>query len=93
MPTDAHKTNKDPEIFFKNVQEADQKQWIMTAACLKSHYGLIRMHAYTLVGVVDLKKDGVSHQKLVKLRNPWGQEMYEGPWKDDDELWTADFKK
>jgi hypothetical protein len=26
------------------------------------------------------------------MRNPWGKEMYSGPWRDDDSLWTDDFK-
>lgn len=41
-------------------------------------------HAYTVIGVMTLS-NGV---KLVKVRNPWGSEYYEGPWGDDSDLWT-----
>lgn len=61
----------------------------MTAACMHKHAGLVTGHAYTIVGVVELK----GGPKLVKLRNPWGKEMYKGAWRDDDPKWTDDFKK
>ena len=38
---------------------------------------LVGGHAYTVLGVMD----GVSGiPKLIKLRNPWGKQQYNGPW-------------
>lgn len=30
---------------------------------------------------------------LAKVRNPWNQEMYTGPWRDDDPNWTESRKR
>jgi len=40
--------------------------------------GLQYSHAYTLIDLVVLS-DGT---KLVKMRNPYGKEQYEGEWSD-----------
>ncbi len=38
-------------------------------------FGLISNHQYTLMGAVALRdKDGKIVHRLLKLRNPWGQE-------------------
>ena len=34
-------------------------------------------HAYTVLGVAD---DISGLPKLIKLRNPWGMQRYNGPW-------------
>ena len=61
----------------------------MTAACVMPGYGLVTGHAYTVQGVVELS-NGV---RLVKLRNPWGAELYTGPWFDGDPRWTDEHKQ
>ena len=38
---------------------------------------LVGGHAYTVLGVMD--GDSVL-PKLIKLRNPWGEQQYNGPW-------------
>ena len=30
--------------------------------------------------------------RLLKIRNPWGAELYHGHWSDDSELWTDDLR-
>jgi len=42
-------------------------------------FGLPGAHAYTLMGTATLS-DGT---KLLKMRNPWGSEVYTGPYSDD----------
>lgn len=61
----------------------------MTAACMKELFDLHSGHAYTLVGAIELSNG----QKLVKMRNPWGSEHYDGPWNDSDPAWTTELKK
>lgn len=46
--------NQNDELFWQIVSEADQNRWVMTAACMKEAYGLVTMHAYTILGVLDL---------------------------------------
>ena len=41
-------------------------------------YGLVGCHAYTLLGVMDDESSG--NPQLIKLRNPWGEQNYTGPW-------------
>lgn len=65
----------------------------MTAACVEKNFGLISHHAYTILGVVELKAGDEVLHRLFKMRNPWGEEHYEGPWHDKDERWTEEFKK
>ena len=50
----------------------------------ENDYGLVGSHAYTLLGAADLKEGNKTVHKLIKVRNPWGHEMYTGPWRDDD---------
>lgn len=54
--------------------------------------GLVALHAYTLVGAVIVKYDGVE-ERLVKIRNPWGNTEWNGKWSDKSEVWTNDLKK
>lgn len=68
----------------------------MTAGCCHSGrapHGLVSGHAYTLLDVKDIYKDGAKYTTLAKLRNPWASERYDGPWSDNDHRWTDDFRK
>lgn len=65
----------------------------MTAACMHDHFDLVTSHAYTILGTQELKAGDVVLHRLIKMRNPWGKEKYTGPWHDDDERWTEEFKK
>jgi hypothetical protein len=53
-----------------------------------SEYGIAKAHQYTTIGT-----DTYNGEQLVKMRNPWGTEVYTGPWSDKDTArWTADAK-
>ena len=65
----------------------------MTAACIHDEFDLVTSHAYTILGVQELKAGETVLHRLVKMRNPWGTERFSGPWNDDDERWTDEFKK
>lgn len=45
--------------------------------------GIAYRHAYTIVAAAELE-DGT---KLLRVRNPWGSEMYHGPFSDDSDTW------
>ena len=53
--------------------------------------GLVQGHAYTLLQVVQLT--GKSNERLVRLRNPWGNTEWFGEWSDSSKKWTTDFRK
>jgi hypothetical protein len=50
--------------------------------------GLIQKHAYGILKVVEYKGN-----KLLKLRNPWGNFEWRGDWCDSDKNWTLEMKK
>ena len=45
----------------------------------QSGVGLAQKHAYTVLSAHEV--NGV---KLLRIRNPWGTEQYQGPYSDDD---------
>eukprot|EP00455_Lapot_gusevi_P015017 TRINITY_DN17575_c0_g1_i1.p1 TRINITY_DN17575_c0_g1~~TRINITY_DN17575_c0_g1_i1.p1 ORF type:complete len:330 (-),score=56.75 TRINITY_DN17575_c0_g1_i1:53-1042(-) len=52
-----------------------------------SPVGIVQGHAYSLLDVQEV--DG---NKLVKLRNPWGNFEWKGAWSDGDAKWTERIK-
>ena len=58
-----------------------------------SMYNLPGSHAYTVMGVYSLKDpSGNVVQRLYRVRNPWGTDVYNGPWSDESSQWTAAYK-
>jgi hypothetical protein len=53
--------------------------------------GLVDGHAYSLMAakVIRLEK---GTERIVKIRNPWGQKEWEGDWADNSEKWTEQTK-
>ncbi|XP_047193781.1 calpain-3 isoform X1 [Scophthalmus maximus] len=53
--------------------------------------GLVKGHAYSVTAVEECKpsqhKD--SKVRLVRLRNPWGQVEWNGPWSDNSKEWAT----
>lgn len=49
--------------------------------------GLVCGHAYSLLQIDEVELEDGSHQRLVKIRNPWAQTEWEGPWGDGTEEW------
>lgn len=50
--------------------------------------GLAEMHAYTVMGTLTLSNG----TRLVKIRNPWGEEGFTGRYSDSSRLWDATSK-
>lgn len=61
-----------------------------TAGCCRNggKYDLVSGHAYSFLDVQELKKGGKVVHKIVKVRNPWNHERYNGPWRDSDPEWN-----
>lgn len=89
MPAVGYRTSEQTDSEIWNiVNGADQKKWVMTAACHYQYDSLVTGHAYTMLGSVTV--DGT---KLLKMRNPWGKEKYAGAWSDNDSRWTSSAKQ
>ena len=46
---------------------------------LTDDIGLVNCHAYPIIGTTVLQRNGI---RLLKLRNPWNKEHYEGLYSD-----------
>ena len=103
-------TNLDPSTIngvaanaWAILTAANASSYIMTAGtpgygCDADDNDLIHLpcdHAYTLLGVYNITgTNGTVTNRLVQLRNPWGQDAgYNGTWNDaDTKSWTAAHK-
>ena len=88
--------NSNPDNAWKIIKEADAKDYIITCATgagsdkTQNVYGLANGHAYTLIGVNEIKdSSGNVLYQLYKIRNPWGGDgEYKGKFRDADPIWT-----
>ncbi|KAL8736713.1 MAG: hypothetical protein Q9166_000079 [cf. Caloplaca sp. 2 TL-2023] len=48
--------------------------------------GVIRMHAYSVQDAKEIKGE-----RLLRIRNPWGDTEWQGPWSDGSEQWTPEW--
>uniref|UniRef100_A0A8C5GJF6 Calpain-3 n=1 Tax=Gouania willdenowi TaxID=441366 RepID=A0A8C5GJF6_GOUWI len=49
--------------------------------------GLVKGHAYSVTAVEEPSQQKDSKVRLVRLRNPWGQVEWNGPWSDNSKEW------
>jgi len=102
-----------PEDHWKNLREADAKEYIMACGSddinqtgndnLDKTIGLAGNHAYSLIGVYEIdagsrrvlgpnEPSSPANDKILKLRNPWGQGEWKGEWSDNSSKWTPQLK-
>ena len=87
------------EELWKKMEEALEKKYVMTAGTFGGdvdidleEVGLYNGHAYTLIKIYKVKtKKG--EEKLLKLKNPWGNCEFTGEWSDYSKKWTPEIKK
>jgi calpain len=87
---------KRPKRFFNLMMKATERQSLMCCSIeakkgeieAKASNGLIKGHAYTITGVEKVAH-GMSTLKLVRIRNPWGNEKeWTGAYSDDSPEWA-----
>ena len=87
------------EEIWKKCEENAKKGYVMTAGTSGDvtnldleDVGLSPGHAYTFLNVYTVNT-GNGTERVVKLRNPWGNGEYNGPWSDSSKKWTESTKK
>ena len=76
----------------------DNDRDIITAASRPPNFdadfdyqGVSCCHAYTVISAHVVHRNNHSEQvRVLKVRNPWGAELYQGPWSDNWDGWTEE---
>eukprot|EP00062_Callorhinchus_milii_P024207 gi/632983877/ref/XP_007908864.1/ PREDICTED: calpain-3 isoform X8 [Callorhinchus milii] len=86
-----------PRELFKIMRKANQRGSLMGCSIegyvpvlfeTRTASGLVKGHAYSVTGLeeVTYKNQKI---KIVRLRNPWGQVEWTGPWSDSSREWAG----
>ena len=85
----------DKDNLWKKMLDSKNKGYVMTAGTSADVYnlpieekGLAPGHAYTIIDLLE-----INGEKVLRLRNPWGNGEYTGDWSDSSKKWTAELKK
>ena len=92
-------SNNNKEEIWKICENAVGKGYVMTAGTSGDvsnlnleEVGLSPAHAYSFLNIYKVETDdGI--ERVVKLRNPWGNGEYNGSWSDSSKKWTPSTKK
>ena len=89
---------KKKDEIWKKMEKAIKKNYVMTAGTASddneeiNKVGLSPSHAYSLMNIYNVKTSS-GMEKLVKLRNPWGNNEFSGDWSHISKKWTPKLKK
>jgi hypothetical protein len=74
---------------WEKLVEFLQQNWIVGASSKKqdSHHGIVSKHAYAILGAAI-----VNQEKILRLRNPWGDAEWMGRWGEACAQWTPDLR-
>ena len=55
--------------------------------------GLEYGHAYTIINIYTVEINPGEIERLVKIKNPWGNSEFNGDWSDNSQKWTPELKE
>ncbi|TRY81351.1 hypothetical protein DNTS_009686 [Danionella cerebrum] len=98
--TEFYEMKEAPKELYKIMQKALERGSLMGCSIdslvparfeTRTTTGLVKGHAYSVTAVEECKQQKENQVRLVRLRNPWGQVEWNGPW--SDKMSFEDFKK
>ncbi|XP_061105535.1 calpain-3 [Conger conger] len=98
--TEFYEMKEAPKELYKIMQKALERGSLMGCSIdslvparfeTRTVTGLVKGHAYSVTAVDECKQSQSKETKvrLVRLRNPWGQVEWNGPWSDNSKEWTS----
>ncbi|KAL6111120.1 capn9 [Pungitius sinensis] len=91
-----YETKNSPENLFSIMKKALDRGSMMGCSIditssaeseAKTTTGLVKGHAYSITGLEEVNVRGKTVQ-LIRVRNPWGQVEWNGPWSDESREWN-----
>ncbi|KAM4695301.1 calpain-9 [Discoglossus pictus] len=93
---EAYETKSAPANFFEIMDKALKRGSMLGCSIditssaeteAKTPQGLVKGHAYSITGLDVVNYRGQKVQ-LIRVRNPWGQVEWNGPWSDNSSEWN-----
>ena len=80
------------ETLWNKLIDGEKKGFVMTAGTSAKDdvedVGLSQGHAFTVLGIHEIKGE-----RVIRLRNPWGEGEFNGDWSDFSSKWTEELKQ
>ena len=80
------------DTLWNKLVDGAKKGFVMTAGTSGNDdvedVGLSPGHAFTVLGIHEIKGE-----KVIRLRNPWGEGEFNGDWSDFSSKWTEELKQ
>ncbi|KAL1005968.1 hypothetical protein UPYG_G00066270 [Umbra pygmaea] len=93
---ETYETKNSPDDLFKILKKAHDRGSMMGCSIditssadseAQTTTGLVKGHAYSITGIEEVNYRG-GKVKLIRIRNPWGQVEWNGPWSDNAKEWN-----
>lgn len=81
----------DTDLFWSKLKSYHANKYLMFASSIGTgdrtiaKDGIVQGHTYSLISVHEFAQNKI---RLLKLRNPWGHQEWNGDWSDKSDLWT-----
>ncbi|XP_073416191.1 calpain-9 [Dendrobates tinctorius] len=95
--SEAYENKNAPKNFFEIMDKALKRGSMLGCSIdttssaeteAKTPQGLVKGHAYSITGMDTVNYRGQMIQ-LIRVRNPWGQVEWNGPWSDNSSEWNS----
>ena len=87
------------EGIWEEIKGSDEKGYIIAASTGEDTgpdavgiNGLVGSHAYAVIRVAEVSTPA-GEERILKIRNPWGQTEWNGDWSDHSDKWTPSLRE